>query len=260
MRVAVVGGTGLVGGHTTEALRLAGHDAVVVARSRGIDVTTGAGLDAALAGVEAVIDVTSTSAQEREEVYEFFSTATGNLLAAEQRAGVGHHVALSIVGVDRVEGNAHYAGKRRQEALALAGPVPATILRATQLHEFAAMVVDWTRQGEVATVAPLLVQPVAASDVGRVLAELATGSARGGVRELAGPETQDLVDMARRTLAARGQSIQLVASWRNGPFSVEMAGEVLLPGPDAELAPTTFDAWLAADVRTAGCPRPERTS
>ena len=251
MRVAVVGGTGLVGRHTTEALRRIGHDAVVVARSTGVDVTTGAGLDAALAGVEAVIDVTNTYAQERQAIQEFFGTATENLLGAEQRAGVGHHVVLSIVGVDRVEGHAHFAGKRRQEEVALAGQVPVTILRATQFHEFAAMVVEWTRQGDIATVAPLLVQPVAASDVGQVLAELATGPAHGGIRELAGPETQDLVDMARRTLAAREESIHLIASWRNGPFSVEVAGEVLLPGPDAQLAPTTFDTWLATEAASS---------
>ncbi|MGH3901312.1 MAG: SDR family oxidoreductase [Pseudonocardiaceae bacterium] len=137
MRVAVIGGTGLVGRHTTTALRHAGHDAVVVARSTGIDVTTGAGLDAALAGVQAVVDVTSTLDQDAAAAQEFFGTATGHILAAEQRAGVEHHVVLSIVGVDRVEGTAHYAGKRRQEALVQAGSIPATIVRATQFHEFA---------------------------------------------------------------------------------------------------------------------------
>lgn len=247
MRVAVVGGTGLVGRHAAEALRHTGHDAVVIARSAGIDVITGAGLDAALAGVEAVIDVSNTFAQDPAETREFFGTATRNLLDAEQQAGVGHHLVLSIVGIDRVEGNAHFAGKRRQEELAQAGPVPVTIIRATQFHEFAAMVVSWTRRGDVATVAPLLVQPVAAADVGQVLAELATGPAQGIIHELAGPETQDLVDMARRTLAARGESIRLVPTWRDGPFSVELAGEVLLPGPDARLAPTTFDTWLATE-------------
>lgn len=231
MRVAVIGGTGLVGRHTTKALRQAGHDAVVVARSTGTDVVTGAGLDAALAGVQAVIDVTNTAAQRAAAAREFFATTTGHLLAAEQRAGVGRHVMLSIVGVDRVEGNAHYAGKRRQEKLALNGPIPATIVRATQFHEFAAMVVGWTRQGDVATVPPLLVQPVAASDVGQILAEIATGTPQSRMLELAGPEIQDLVDMARRTLTARGQSVRLVPSWRSGQFSVEMAGEVLLPGP-----------------------------
>jgi len=222
-----------------------GHEVVVVARSRGVDVTTGAGLDEALAEVESVVDVTNTMATDPEAAREFFGTTTERLLSAEQRAGVGHHVVLSIVGVDLVEGNAHYAGKRRQEELALAGPIPATVARATQFHEFAEMVVGWTRQGDVAIVPPLLVQPVAASDVGRVLAEIATSPPQGRASDIAGPETQDLVDMARRTLAARGESIRLVPSWRDGPFGVEMAGEVLLPGPGARLTPTTFDAWLA---------------
>ncbi|MGH8918612.1 MAG: SDR family oxidoreductase [Actinomycetes bacterium] len=249
MRVAVIGGTGLVGRYATQALRHAGHDAVVVARSTGADVITGAGLDAALAGIQAVIDVTNTPAQDAAAAREFFATSTGHLLAAEQRAGVTHHVVLSIVGVDRIEGSGHYAGKRRQEELALAGPIPATVVRATQFHEFAAMVVGWTRDGDVATVPPLLVQPVAASDVGQILAEVATRTPpHGGTPELAGPEVQDLVDMARRTLAARGESIRLVPSWRVAPFSVEMAGEVLLPAPRARLTPTTFDTWLATQT------------
>jgi uncharacterized protein YbjT (DUF2867 family) len=245
MRVAVIGGTGLVGRYTVEALEDAGHEAVVVARSAGVDLTTGAGLDGALVGVESVVDVTNSTVTDPAEAREFFGTTTGNLLAAEKRAGVGHHVVLSIAGVDLVEGNAHYAGKRRQEELVEAGPIPFTIRRATQFHEFAEMVVGWTRQGDLATVPPLLIQPVAASDVGDVLAEVATGKPQGRAPELAGPETQDLVDMARRALAARGESIRLVPSWRDGPFGVEMAGEVLLPGPDARIAPTTFDEWLA---------------
>lgn len=248
MRVAVVGGTGLVGRYVTETLTRAGHDAVIIARSHGVDLRSGDGLDQALAGVEAVIDVTNSTDSDPDKVRAFFGAATGNLLAAERRAGVGHHVVLSIVGVDLVEGNAHYAGKRHQEALVEAGDVPSTILRATQFHEFAEMVVSWTRRGDVATLPPLLVQPVAAADVGTILAEIATGPPQGRARDLAGPEPQDLVDMARRALAARGESIRLVPSWRNGPFSVEMAGEVLLPGPDARLAPTTFDAWLAQPV------------
>jgi uncharacterized protein YbjT (DUF2867 family) len=169
--------------------------------------------------------------------------------------GVGHHVVLSIVGLDLVEGNAHYAGKRRQEGLVRGGPIPHTILRATMFHEFAEMVVGWTRKGDAATVPPLLIRPVAASDVGRVLAEVATGMPERRAPDLAGPEPQDLVDMARRALAVRGESIRLVPSWRDGPFGVEMAGEVLLPGPDARLAPTTFEAWLAKTSSVNG-PRP----
>src|SRR5690606_19034706 len=138
-RVAVVGGTGLVGRYVTETLTRAGHDAVIIARSHGADLRSGDGLDQALAGVEAVIDVTNSTDSDPDKVRAFFGAATVNLLAAERRAGVGHHVVLSIVGVDLVEGNAHYAGKRHQEALVEAGDVPSTILRATQFHEFAEM-------------------------------------------------------------------------------------------------------------------------
>lgn len=247
MRVAVIGGTGLVGRHTVHALGEAGHDAVAVSRSAGVDVVTGAGLDEALAGADAVIDVTNNGSVDLDEVRAFFSAATQNVLAAEARAGVRHHVLLSIVGLDLVKGNAHYAGKRLQEELVSAGDIPSTILRASQFHEFAAMVAGWTLQDGTSTVAPMLLQPVAARDVGQVLAEIAAGAPQGRARDLSGPEPQDMVDMARRTLAVRGEQVRLVPSWRNGPFGVEMAGEVLLPGPDARLAPTTFDAWLDSE-------------
>ena len=251
MRIAVIGGTGVVGRHTVEVLRGAGHDIIVVARARGVNVLTGEGLDDALVGVDAVIDVTNVQAANAQATQDLFAAATRNLLGAEQRAQVRHHVLLSIVGVDRLEGNAHYAGKRMQEEILSAGPIPFTIQRATQFHEFAGQVVGWTRVGQVATVPPLLVQPVAAADVGDVLADMVAGPPRGRATDLAGPEPQDLVDMARRTLAARGESIRLIPSWRNGVFGVEAAGEVLLAGPEAQLAPTTFDAWLARQSTTA---------
>jgi uncharacterized protein YbjT (DUF2867 family) len=247
MRIAVAGGTGLAGRHTVKALRAGGHDAVVLARSAGVDLTTGHGLAGVLAGVDAVIDVINTPTTSAEQARAFFGTTTGQLLAAEDHAGVRHHVVLSIVGVDRVEGNAHYAGKRAQEWMALAGPVPATILRATQFFDYAAMVVGWTRRGQVARVPPLLLQPVAVADAADVLVQVALGAPQNGVRELAGPEPQDLVDMVRRTLAARGESLRLIPGW-GGRFGVELAGEVLLPGPHAQIASTTFDSWLAAQA------------
>jgi uncharacterized protein YbjT (DUF2867 family) len=247
MRVAVVGGTGLVGRHVVRALRRAGHDSVVVARSAGIDVVTGAGLAEALDGCDAVVDVLNLPTRDADDARTLFGRATRRVLSAEEEAGVRHHVLLSILSVDRVEGNAHYAGKREQEKLVAAGPVPATVLRAAQFHEFAGMVVDGTLRDGVARVPPLLVQPVAASDVGDVLAELATGPPHSGTIDLAGPEPQDLVDMARRTLDARGQTIRLLPTW-DGAFGVEMAGNVLLPGPSARIAPTTFDDWLATQA------------
>jgi len=250
MRVAVVGGTGLVGRHTVDALHKAGHQPIVVARSRGVDVLTGQGLDEAMAGVESVIDVINLRDHDLHSTRTLFETATRHLLEAERRAGVKHHVLLSIVSVDRIPGLAHYAGKRAQEALLLSGPIPATIQRATQFHEFAGMVVNWVRQGEVAVVPPLLLQPVAAADVGDVLAEIALGDPQGRAPDLAGPDLQDLVDMARRTLAAWGESIRLIPSWRNNLMGVEAAGEAFLPGPDARLAPTTFEAWLQRQARS----------
>jgi len=245
MRIAVVGGTGFVGRHTVEVLRRAGHDTVVIARSRGVDASTGRGLDEALAGADAVVDVTTVPPADRETTQALFATLTRNVLAAGRRAKVGHHVLLSIEGVDRLDGNAHYAGKRAQEALVVAGSVPYTILRATQFHDFAGTVVGWTREADTASVPPLLLQPVAVTDVADVLAEIAVGPPQQRPLDLAGPQPEDLVDMARRTLAARGESIRLIPSWRTGIFGVEAAGEVMLPDPSARRGPTTFDAWLA---------------
>ena len=249
MRVAIAGGTGLTGRHVAEALQRSGHDTVIISRAAGVDILTGTGLADALAGVESVIDVTNSpaSAADADQARAFFATITRQLLAAEQKAGVQHHVVLSIIGIDRAQSTPHYAGKLVQEHVALGGPIPVTIVRVTQFHEFAGMVVSWTRQGDTATIAPLLIQPIAVSDVANVLAETATGQPGEKMISVAGPEPQDLVDMARRTLAVRGENIKLIPTWR-GPFSVDMAGEVLLPGPEARLAATTFDDWLATQV------------
>ncbi|MEU1199889.1 NAD(P)H-binding protein [Streptomyces sp. NPDC005813] len=244
LRVAVAGATGNIGARTATALERAGHDVVRISRSLGVDLTTGDGLDAALRGVDAVVDATSHEATDRDEAVAFFATTTRNLLAAEARAGVRHHVLLTIVGVHRIEGNAHYAGKREQERLVADGPVPWTVVPFTQFHDFAATVVSWTERGGVATIAPLLVQPIAPSDVADVLAEIATGTPQGHHRDVAGPELQDLVDMARRTNDARGHTVELVPTW-SSIFGTEMAGDVLLPGDGARIAPTTFDEWLA---------------
>ncbi len=245
MQIAVAGATGNIGTLTVAALERHGHDVRRISRSLGVDLSTGDGLDGALAGVEAVVDVTNSPAASVAETVAYFSTATRNLLAAEQRAGVRHHVLLSIAGIDRIEGNAHYAGKREQERLVAAGPVPWTIVPATQFHDFAAMVASWSEQNGVATIAPLLVQPIAPADVADILAEIAAGEPHRRYVDVAGPEPQDLVDMARRTAQARGRAVQLVPTWA-AMFGPEMAGNVLLPGEGARIAPTTFDDWLKA--------------
>jgi len=250
MRIAVAGATGNIGARTVAALERDGHEVVGMSRKLGVDLITGAGLDEALAGAEAVVDASNGPVLGRDETVAWFGGATANLLAAGQRAGVRHHVLLSIVGIHEIDGNAHYAGKREQERLVGAGPVPWTILPATQFHDFAVTVAGWTERDGAAEIPPLLVQPVDPGDVAAVLAEIAVGEPLGRHPGLAGPEPQDLVDMCRRTHQAQGRAVRLVPTWSSvlGP---EAAGNALLPGSAARIAPTTFDEWLATVRSTA---------
>ena len=248
MRIAIAGGTGRIGRLTIAALDRAGHQAVPLSRAAGVDAYAGSGLADALRGADALIDATNTTAGDEAEIVDFFGTVTQNLLAAGEKAGVRHHVLLSIVGIDHNQRVPHYAGKLEQERLVAGGPVPWSIVRATQFHDFAAMVAGRAEQDGTATIAPLLVQPIAPADVAAVLAEVAAGEPLGSRLDIAGPETQDLVDMARRTLAVRGKDVRLVPTWR-GIFGLDMAGEVLLPGEGARLGTTTFADWLAAGAR-----------
>jgi uncharacterized protein YbjT (DUF2867 family) len=249
MRIAVAGATGNIGARTVSALERDGQDVVRISRSLGVDLLTGDGLDGALDGVDSVVDTVSSPPVDPDETRTYFSTATINLLSAEERAGVRHHVLLSIVGINRMDGGtAHYAGKREQERLVEGGRVPWTIVPATQFHDFAAMAASWTERDGVATIAPLLVQPIAPDDIAAVLAEVATGAPQGRHVDVAGPEPQDLVDMARRTHAALGRDVRLSPSW-SGPLGLEMAGNVLLPAENARIAATTFGQWLAAGAK-----------
>ena len=204
MRVAVAGGTGLAGRHVVDSLTRAGHESVVLSRSSGVDLVTGAGLAAALAGADAVIDGSNVTTTKRAVAERFFTATTTHLRDAAAAAGVGHYVLLSIVGVDRVD-LGYYAGKRRQEQLLAAGPVPWTVLRATQFHEFAEQVLERLR-GPVAVVPAMLTRPVAAAEVADALVEAVTaGPADGYATELAGPEVLWLADLARLVLSRRGR-------------------------------------------------------
>lgn len=243
MRVAVAGGTGVVGRYVVQALTDAGHQPVVLARSRGVDALSGKGLDDALSDVGACIDVTNVLTLHRRTSVAFFSTVTRNLLAAGQRAGVAHHVALSIVGVDRV-GSGYYEGKRRQEDLVLTGPVPGTVLRATQFHEFPGQVMSGMR-GPVAVIPRMRVQPVAAREVGSHLAKLAVEPAGGLAAELAGPQQHELIDLARRLVTARNLRRRLITLRMPGTPGRRMADGGLLPLGEGPRGRVTFEEWLA---------------
>lgn len=245
MRIAIAGGTGLVGTRVVLALRDAGHEPVVLARSRGVDITTGTGLDAALTGVEAVIDVSNVTTARRVRSVSFFAAGTGRLLAAGHRAGVRQHVALSIVGVDRVDFG-YYAGKRRQEALVLAGPVPGSVLRATQFHEFPGQLLMRSR-GPLALMPRMRIQPVAAREVAAELVALAGGPAQGMAPELAGPQVHELGDLARLLLRARGQHRHVVEVRLPGAAGRAAAGGALLPTGPGPRSGLTFEQWLTAD-------------
>lgn len=247
-RVAVAGGTGLVGRMVVERLHAAGHLPVILARSKGADVLTGAGLDDALAGASAVVDVTNVTTNSRRKALAFFGTGTRNLLGAAERAGVVHHVVLSIVGCDRVEFG-YYDGKRRQEELALGGPVPATVLRATQFHEFPAQLLARI-PGPFAVAPRMRSQTVAAAEVADELVRLAVGPAVGLAPDLAGPEVHEMPALVRQVLRAQGSRRIALPLRIPGAGGKAMASGALLPTDDGPRGRITFAEWLAATYGT----------
>ncbi|MDH6116632.1 SDR family oxidoreductase [Kitasatospora sp. GAS204B] len=242
MRVAVAGGTGLTGRHLVTALAAAGHEPVVLARSRGVDLVAGTGIEQALDGVETVIDVTDRKTVRRAGATAFFESAGRHLLAAERRAGVRHHVALSIVGIDRVD-LGYYAGKRRQEELVRAGEVPWTVLRTTQFHEFAERFL--AAPGPLAVAPRMLSQPIAVREVAAALAALVDGPPQGMAAELAGPREEQMVDAVRRLARARGRRCLVLPLRMPGAAGRPMASGSLLPTGPGPRGTQTFDQWLA---------------
>jgi len=246
MRIAVAGGTGRIGRLVVREIAQRGHEAVSLSRAEGVDLRTGDGLGAILADVETVIDVTNPPVATVAEAEETFTAMTEVLLAAEAAAGVRHHIALSIAALDEVEGNPHYFGKRAQERAVRAGGIAFTILRATQFHDFPAMIAEWAVADGESLVPPLLLQPIAPRDVAAALVDHALDAPSGTTVEIAGPRTEDAVDMARRTFAARGEDRRIRATWRGAAMGIGFAGEVLVPAEGVRLAPTSFDEWIAA--------------
>jgi uncharacterized protein YbjT (DUF2867 family) len=248
-KIAVAGATGSIGRHVVDVLESQGHDVVPMSRSTSVDLVTGDGLDEALAGVAAIIDVATTSSPDEEAATAYFTAAARNLQEVGERAGVERIVVVSIIGIDRFS-TGYYAAKLAQERAMLSSPIPVRILRAAQLHEFVPQLVDWGRQGEVSYVPSWRTQLVAARTVAEALAELANGSgpARGSsppFPEIAGPREENLADVAKLVAARRDDPLRIeVASSPLFPESHLFETGALLPGPDATLAGPTFEEWL----------------
>jgi uncharacterized protein YbjT (DUF2867 family) len=244
--IAVAGATGRVGRHVVDVLEARGHRVVRMSRSSGVDVITGAGLADALAGADFIIDVATGPSPEQAAATQFFTTAARNLQAAGHDAGVGRIVVVSIIGCDHFTAG-YGAAKIAHEQAMLAGPIPVSILRAAQFHEFVAELVEWGRRGEVSYVPRMRTQLVAARTVAEALADLATSPqvTSGAIPEIAGPREESLVEMAELLVARRGDHLRIegVVDAADPDHAVYQSG-ALLPGPHATLAGPAFEEWL----------------
>ncbi|MCS5733488.1 SDR family oxidoreductase [Herbiconiux daphne] len=245
--IAVAGGTGAVGHHVVDIARERGHEVVVLARAAGVDLTSGRGLAERLEGVATVVDVTSVSTQADAASRRFFGAVTQNLLDAEVACGVDHHLVLSIVGSDLAPFG-YYAGKALQEERVSAGPVPWTILRTTQFHEFAAQIYGRVRLGPISIVPSMISQPVAAIEVARRLVDLAEIGPQGRVADLAGPERLRMADMVRAYAAAIGRRGPILEVPLPGKFGTALRNGTLTAAPAADLGSETFGEWVG-DIR-----------
>ncbi|BEP60910.1 SDR family oxidoreductase [Variovorax sp. V213] len=251
MKIVVIGGSGLIGSKLAAKLRHAGHEVVAASPSTGVDTLTGRGLKEALAGAQVVVDVANSPSFEDEAVLRFFETSGRNLLAAEAEAGVAHHIALSVVGTDRLLASGYFRAKQAQEDLIEASPVPYTIVQATQFFEFLGGIANAGAAGSEIRLSHALVQPIAAEDVAAALAEIVNEPPAGGRVEIAGPEAVPLDDLVRRYLAATGDSRQVVTDANADYFGVRLDDRSLTPAAGARLAPTGFDAWFGQRAAAA---------
>jgi uncharacterized protein YbjT (DUF2867 family) len=243
-KIAVTGATGRLGRPLVDILGGQGHEVVPIARSKGVDVITGEGLAGALEGVDALIDAATSPSPDEQEATNFFTTATRNLHEVGTEAGVRRIVLVSIVGIEKFK-TGYNAAKLAQEQAALGSPIPTRILRSTQFHEFVGQLLDWGRQGDVAYVAAMETQVVAARTVAEELAELVLDSEpTGPTLEIAGPRAERLVDLARLLVANNGESLQVVETNEFFPEGDLYDSGAALPGPDAKLAGPTFEEWL----------------
>jgi len=245
MKIVVIGGTGLIGSKLVNKLHEHGHQAVPVSPSSGVNTLTGQGLAEALDAAAVVVDVSNSPSFEDTAVLEFFETSTRNLLNAEADAGVGHHVALSVVGTDRLPDNGYFRAKVAQEKLIKNSSIPYSIVRATQFFEFVKNIAEAATDGNTVRLAPVLFQPIAADDVAAAVGRISVGSPVNGIIEVAGPEQFRLDEFIRQGMAARNDPREVVADPHARYFGAELSERTLVPGNDAILTETRFTDWLS---------------
>ena len=249
MKIVVIGGSGLIGKKVVTNLRQRGHDVVAASPSSGVNTVTGEGLAQALAGAQVVVDVSNAPSWEDNAVLAFFETSGRNLLAAEAAAGVGHHVALSVVGTDHLLASGYFRAKMAQEKLIKASPIPYTIVRATQFFEFVGGIAQSATEGQTVRLPPVLMQPIASDDVAAVVADAALAEPLNGTFELAGPEPIRQDDLVRQFLKATGDARTVIADPQALYYGIAVDDRSLTPGDNPRLGSTRFADWLAQSHR-----------
>lgn len=247
MKIVVIGGRGLIGSKVASKLSNEGHDVMPASRRSGVDSLTGEGLATAVAGADVLVDVADSPLFDDEPVMRFFTTATTNLLAAEQEAGVKHHVALSVVGAHNMPDSGYNTAKAAQENLIKGSGQPYSIVRATPFYEFAVGLADSATDGDVVRLPPALFRPIAADDVATAVARVAVGRPINGVREIAGPEAMGMDDFVRKGLAAKGDPRQVVTDVEAPYFGAVIDDHTLAPDENATIYTTRYSDWIDSD-------------
>jgi uncharacterized protein YbjT (DUF2867 family) len=251
MKIVVIGGTGLIGTKLVNSLRKIGHEVVAASPRSGVNTITGEGLATALAGAQVVVDVANSPSWEDKAVLDFFETSGRNLLAAEAAAGVGHHIALSVVGTERLLASGYFRAKMAQEDLIKASKIPHTIVRATQFFEFVNGMAQSATDGQTVRLPPALMQPIVSDDVAAALADVAINAPVKGMIELAGPELIRQDELVRRFLSAKQDARQVVTDVHARYFGIELNDQSLTPGDNPRIGPTRFEDWLSRSILQA---------
>jgi uncharacterized protein YbjT (DUF2867 family) len=246
MKIVVIGGSGLIGSKLVAKLQNLGHEVIAASPASGVNTITGEGLAEALEGTQVVVDVANSPSFEDKAVLEFFETSGRNLLAAEEVAGVKHHIALSVVGTDRLAESGYFRGKIAQEKLIKASPIPYTIVHSTQFFEFLGGIAQSGTQGETVHLSPAFVQPIASDDVASAVADVTVGAPLNGTVEIAGPDRLRLSELVQQYLTKMRDSRKVVSDAHARYFGAELTDDMLVPGANPRIGKINFETWFAA--------------